>query len=86
VQTHLKWTALDPCLVFSESDIKLYTNFEFCEGKNHIHFKNTPIYKAKQTMTTTKNSKKNLHILEDGTSGVQVGDTEQMIVSNLFKV
>ena len=23
----------------SESDSKLYTNFEFCEGKNHTHLK-----------------------------------------------
>ena len=34
----IKWTTLDPCLVFSESDSKLYTNFEFCEEKNHRHF------------------------------------------------
>ena len=31
----LKWIALDPCLVFSESDSKLYTKFEFCEEKNY---------------------------------------------------
>ena len=24
----VKWTTLDPCLVFSESDSILYTNFE----------------------------------------------------------
>ena len=28
----------------------------------------------------TKKSKKSLHILEDNTSGVQVGDMEQVIV------
>ena len=33
-----------------------------------------------------KNSKNNLHILEDNTSGVQVGDIEQVVVKNLFKV
>ena len=35
---------------------------------------------------TKKKFKKSLHILEDGTSGVQVGDTEQVNVKNLFKV
>ena len=32
----VKWTTLDPCLVFSESDSKLYTSFEFCEEKKII--------------------------------------------------
>ena len=39
----------------------------------HI-LKTYPIYKAKQIMMTKKNSKKSLHILEDNTSDVQVGD------------
>ena len=56
------------------SDLKLYTNFEFCEGKIHAHFKNIPIYKAKQIMMIKIISKKSLHILEDNTSGVQVSD------------
>ena len=30
------------------------------------------------------NSKKSLHILEDGASGVQVGNIEQVIVQNVF--
>ena len=49
--------------------------------KNHKHFKNLNllIYKAKQ-ITMTKNSMESPHILEDGTSGVQVGDIEQVIV------
>ena len=29
----VKWTTLDPCTGLSESDSKLYTNFEFCEEK-----------------------------------------------------
>jgi hypothetical protein len=33
----MKWTTLDLCLVLSESDVKLYATFEFCEGKNHTH-------------------------------------------------
>ena len=36
----VKWTALDPCLMLSESDSSLYINFQFCEEKNHKHFKN----------------------------------------------
>ena len=31
--TTVKWTTLDSCLVLSESDGILYTNFEFCEDK-----------------------------------------------------
>jgi hypothetical protein len=50
----VKWTTLDPCLVFSEIHSKLYTYFEFCEEKNHKHFKNILIYKAKQIIMTKK--------------------------------
>ena len=31
----VKWTTLDPCLGLSESDPKLYTNFEFHEREIH---------------------------------------------------
>jgi hypothetical protein len=31
----VKWAALDPCLVFRESDSNLYTNFKCCEEKNY---------------------------------------------------
>ena len=66
--------------------IQNYTlTLNFVKKKNHRHFKYIVIYKAKKIMMTKK-SKKNLHILEDGTSGVQVGDIEQVTVSNLFKV
>jgi hypothetical protein len=64
--------------VLGESDSKLYANFEFCEEENHKHFINMLLYKAKQIMMTRKHYKKSLHILEDGTSGVQVGDIEQV--------
>ena len=64
-----------PCLVFNESDSKLYTNIEFCEEGNHRHFKNILIYND-----DTKVSKESLHILEDGASGVQVGDIEQVTI------
>ena len=64
--------------MFNEGDSKLYINFEFCEGKNHRHF----IDLQKQANYDDKeNSKKILHILEDATSGVQVGDIEQVIIS-----
>ena len=32
----VKWTTHDPCLVLSESDSFLCTNFEFCEQKKII--------------------------------------------------
>ena len=48
----IKWTTLDSFLVFTESGSKLYINFEFCEEKNHRHFKNMLIYKAKLIMMT----------------------------------
>ena len=54
----IKWTTLDPWRSLSESDSKQFTNFEFCEKKNHKHFKNTLIYKAKNFMLTKKISKK----------------------------
>ena len=36
----VKWTALDPCSGLSESDAKLYNNFEFYEIKIHKHLEN----------------------------------------------
>jgi hypothetical protein len=36
----VKWTTLDPCSGLSESDPKLYTNFEFHEIKIHKHLEN----------------------------------------------
>ena len=36
-----KWTTLDPCSSLSESDPKLYTNFEFYEIEIHKHLENT---------------------------------------------
>jgi hypothetical protein len=43
----VKHTTPLPCICFSESDSKLYTNFEFYEGKNLKHLRSTLIYKAK---------------------------------------
>ena len=50
----VKWTTLDPCSGLSESDPKLYTNFEFYEIEIHKHLENIWIYKAKQFMFTKK--------------------------------
>ena len=36
----VKWTTLDPCSGLSESDPKLYTNFEFYEIGIHKHLEN----------------------------------------------
>ena len=54
--------------------------FNFVKKKIINILETTLMYKAKQTMMTKRSSKKSLHILEDGTSGVQVGDFEQVIV------
>ena len=77
----VKWTCPDPCLELSESDSKLYTNFNFCEEKT-IDIKKILIYKAIQFMMTKKRkiSKKSSLNLENDASGVQVGDIEQIIV------
>ena len=65
----VKYTIPLSCIGLSESDSNPYTNFKFCEGKNHKHLENTLIYKAKQYMLFFK---KSLHILEDGASSLQV--------------
>ena len=36
----VKWIALDPCSCLSESDPKLYNNFEFHEIEVHKHLEN----------------------------------------------
>ena len=71
--------------MLSESDLILCTIFEFFEEKNQEHLKKYSYYKAKQ-FVMTKISKKSLHILEGSASGVQVGDIEQVIVQNSFKI
>ena len=85
----VKWTDLDPYLVLVESDSKLYNNFEFGERKKkkkktkqtnkqtckeHINLQIWEIFIDKDK------SKKSLHILEDGASGVQVGDIKQVTI------
>ena len=60
----VKYTTSLPCIDLSESDSKLYTNFEFCKGKNHKHSKkNTLMYKVNKFMLTTWFSRK-IYIFE----------------------
>ena len=54
----VKWTSLDPCLVFSGDNLKLYIDFESYEDKNHGHLQNLLIYKAKQILTTKNTPRK----------------------------
>ena len=82
----VKWTTLDSCSALSESDPKLYTNFEFHEIEIHKRLENIQIYNTKQFIFTKNNSKQRTSILEDGASGEKVGDIEKIIVKNLFKI
>jgi hypothetical protein len=43
----VKYTTALAYIGLSESVSKPYTNFKFCEGKNHKDLRNTLIYKAK---------------------------------------
>ena len=80
----VKWTTSDPYLVLSESDSNLYTDFEFCIEKNHRHWENIYWYTKPSSLWWQKVFQEILNILhcyiEDGASGVQVGDIEQAII------
>jgi hypothetical protein len=54
----VKYTTSLPCIGLRESGSKPYTNFDFCEGKNHKHLNITLHYKAKQFMLTNYFSRK----------------------------
>ena len=58
----VEWTTLDPCIGLSDSESKLYNNFEFCEEKNHEHSTNTLIYEVKQFILTKKTISRNVYI------------------------
>ena len=75
----VKWTTLDPCLVFSESDSILCINMEFYKEKIISILKTYLSTKVNQFIMTKK-SKRSLHIIEDVASCVQVGDVEHVIV------
>ncbi len=63
----VKYTAILPWIGLSESDSKLYTNLEICEGKNHKHLRNHVdlqsqamyVNHKKQQKINIKNSKDN---------------------------
>jgi hypothetical protein len=76
----VKWTTPYPCLVLNESDPKLCTNFEFFLREKSWTLLEKNINLQSQAVNDDKNnSKKILHILEDGASGVQIVDIEQAI-------
>jgi hypothetical protein len=52
----VEWRAHDPYLMLSESDSKLYTNFEFCEENNFKHSKSILIYKSQAIYDDKNNS------------------------------
>ena len=60
--------------------IQNYTLTFNCEEKNHSHFKFILLYESQEIYDDKLNSKKSLYILEDGASGVQVGDIKHVIV------
>ena len=68
----VKYTIALSYIDLIESNLKIYTNFEFYKVKNHKHMKNMLSYKAKQFMLIRK-LKKSQQILEDGASSVQIG-------------
>jgi hypothetical protein len=43
IRIFLQFQAPTPCIGLSESDSKLYTNFEICEEKNHKHLNYTDL-------------------------------------------
>ena len=67
----VKYTTQSPCIGLSESNSKIYTNFEFCAEKNHKDLKTH--WFTKQAIFVDKLFfKKSLHILEDSVDNVQV--------------
>ena len=82
----VKWTIHDPFLGSSKSDSKLYTNFDTLWRNSSQTFENHIDLQSQAINDDENNFKKSLHILEDGASGVQVGDIEQVIVINLFRI
>ena len=68
----VKWTTIDPCIDLSGNYSKLDTSFEIYGKKNHKHLEYILIYKA--NLYWNFFLVKNVHKLEDGASGVQLGD------------
>ena len=57
----VKYTSPLPCIGWSASDSKIYTNIEFVKEKIINIWKNTLIYKTKQFMLTKKIQEKSTH-------------------------
>lgn len=79
------WTTFDSCTCLSTSDSKQYIDFEFCEEKDHMHFKHILIYKALSSYVDKNNLKRIYLFLEDNASGCASGDIEQIIIKSLIK-
>ena len=59
----VKWTTLDPCTCFNESDSKQNTNFEFLEKEeDQKHLSNTFDLQSQAIYLDKNDLKKNLHI------------------------
>ena len=61
-----------PCTCLSESDLRLYTNFEFYEKKDCKHFPKHVDLQSQAIYVDKNNLEKSLHILQDSASSVQV--------------
>ena len=58
----VKYTTPLSSINLNESDSKLYTNFEFCEGKNHKQLQKYIDLQSQAIYVDKKNLKKSLHI------------------------
>lgn len=58
----VKWTTLDPCTSFNESDSKQNTNFEFLEKEDQKHLRNTFDLQSQAIYFDKNNLKKCPHI------------------------
>ena len=78
MQGQVKWIAPNPCLMLSELDSILCTNFEFCKEKKLKNISKTYWSTKPSNLEWPKNSNKTRHILEDCANGVQVGDVDHV--------
>ena len=65
----VKWITLRPCLGSSDNDTKLCTSFEFYEVRIYTLKKKHIDLQSQENYDDKRNSKKSLHVLEDGASG-----------------
>ena len=74
----IKWTTLDPCKGLSKSLYKRILTLCFLRNRI-VNIKNNDLL-SHAIYVYKKNLKENIHNLEEGISGVQVADIEQLIV------